>query len=256
MKRIISIICLALIVTCAIIACKKDNKTSSAPSDRITFGNTSGMNVVAYNTIINYSQSVELDIDRDGENDVLLASDCDGPMMTDYQTIYIQCLNENVRILSEDVEENYYKHYDTVIYPQDEYIVVDINITETGCGKIADDDILKTYSITKLTPCDEGSALNVSDNFYFYRFYTHFYNEDRAYYFPVPNSQSNDTLYYTNEFYVYHCTNFPVDEAKYMGIKLTKDGKSRLGWVKIELQTDTQSQRRVNIKVIETAIQK
>ena len=45
------------------------------------------------------------------------------------------------------------------------------------------------------------------------------------------------------------CDHFPMNEAKYIGFKLTEDGKSRLGWMRVIHHHD-------HVELLETAIQK
>ena len=42
---------------------------------------------------------------------------------------------------------------------------------------------------------------------------------------------------------------FPMNEAKYIGFKLTENNASRLGWMKVILHND-------HVELLETAIQK
>ena len=67
------------------------------------------------------------------------------------------------------------------------------------------------------------------------------YNEDEQY---VVRSENR---------YIYDCWNFPTNEEKYIGFKLTQNGKSRLGWLKIKLHP-TWGNSVVDTELIETAI--
>ena len=60
---------LALVSICAI-SCKKDTK----PADKIIFGNTEGMNVVNYDTILYMVGTLSMDLDQDGTDDLRLES--------------------------------------------------------------------------------------------------------------------------------------------------------------------------------------
>ena len=55
--------------------------------------------------------------------------------------------------------------------------------------------------------------------------------------------------------HIYDCWNFPTDEEKYIGFKLTQNGKSRLGWLKIKLHP-AWGNSVVDTELIETAIQR
>ena len=54
---------------------------------------------------------------------------------------------------------------------------------------------------------------------------------------------STDVILKDNDLY------FPFEEVRYIGYKLTENGKSRLGWMKVKLHTD-------GVELYETAIQK
>ena len=54
-----------------------------------------------------------------------------------------------------------------------------------------------------------------------------------------------------NSNYLYDCENFPSNIDKYIGFRITKDGTSRLGWLKLNLIGD----ETVKVHLIETAIQ-
>ena len=254
-KNILTIIFALMLIVGTIFSCKKEKPANYVLADTITFGNTTNMDVVEYDTTMHFVGCIPiiLDLDKDGQDDIKLKYDNIGSMIMDGEWVQIRCLHDDIELLGEDIEEDIYKHRDTTISVWSSGgVSVDVITVYTNCGKIADDDILEsTKSWFKLTDCDESVQMSTNDNFKVYD--NALYRDDIWYDAPMPYYSSNDTDYYDVTRYVYQCTNFPENEVRYIGFKLTKDEISRLGWLKLELLPGYQI---VDTKLLETAIQK
>lgn len=238
---------LALVSICAI-SCKKDTK----PADKIIFGNTEGMNVVNYDTILYMVGTLSMDLDQDGTDDLRLESRFEPTyegQTNDAQILTLHCLNENIALLGETVENESYIHRDTFISDEEEYTIVSHLLNYSTCEIEDEDDEVLSTTAFEATANAENDALNMSDNFssdnvVLFRENIEFILE------PVT---SNDTIYYSTQTYDFSCDNYETNTMTYIGFKLTRDGKSRLGWLKIYLYSLFGNV--VHAENLETAIQ-
>ena len=226
--------------------------------DRIYFGDTTGMIVTGYDHTLAYNEMwnpIIIDLNNDGTDDIKIGTYFDGPMMINVQTLTLYCLTNKVKLLGETVEKESYIHkrttygltlnynLDTVVSATSEYIY-------STCDKIADDDQVNTSSVFEVTAGDYDEEFSKDDNFKSTDIVL--FREDINY--PTMWShETEDTIFLSHQNYIYHCWNFPTDMEKYIGFKFTKNGESRLGWLKIELIATSGV---ANTRLIETAIQK
>ena len=129
-KQIPILIALALLTIGIISSCKKDpdpnnngqnNDTIPTVIDGIHFGDTTGMIVTTYNTIMEFDEHwlpFVLDLDGDGTDDMKIETYYDGPLaIGEFQELTLHCLNGQMhtRIHGESVEKESYSHRDTTI---------------------------------------------------------------------------------------------------------------------------------------------
>lgn len=235
-------------LTGLLVSCHKE------PEASITFGNTKGMRIENYDTLVGLGKTMVLDVDADGTDDLKLVSYFDGPLsIGEKQTLHLDCLNENVALLGDLLEAERYTHYDTII-DFNEHLFSDRPIVlyytkHNICEKISENDEVHISIQFTLSANNVNDPFSIDNHFESQRI--NLFKENLV---GGPNDniyESNDTLYVWNSDYYFDCDNFPTNTEKYIGFKITKDGKPRLGWLKLNLIGD----ETVNVHLIETAIQ-
>ena len=240
---------LTLTAICAMSSCKKDPK----PADKIIFGNTEGMNVVNYDTVLNVVGTLSMDLDQDGTDDLRLESRFEPTyegQTNDAQILTLYCLNENIALFGETVENESYIHRDTFITDEEGLTIVSHLLHYSTCEKEEDDDEVILTNVFVATANAEGDALSTTDNFLPEHVVLFRENIDIA----LEPITSNDTIYNSNQTYDFSCDNYETNTMTYIGFKLTRDGQSRLGWLKIYLSSNFGNV--VHTEIHETAIQR
>lgn len=244
MKKPASIL-LVLLVIGLIVSCHKEQEKN------ITFGNTRVMKIENYDKLIELGESMVFDIDNDGTNDLKLESWYDGPIAAgDYQVLRLHCLNENVALLGEMVDKQWYKHQDTTILNDNEFVIVLYFTVINYCEQLSENDEIHTTNQFVLSANDPNDTFSVDDFFKSDEVILFLDNDDSG---PLDNCiVSNDTTYMWDSSVVSDCNNFPTNTEKYIGFKITKDDTPHLGWLKLNLM----GSHTVKVHLIETAIQK
>ena len=278
-KHIPFLIALALLSISLISSCKKDpvpnndqnndqptdtipngNDTIPVVIDGIHFGDTTGMIVTTYNTIMGFDEHwlpFILDLDGDGTDDIKIETYYDGPLaIGQFQELTLHCLNGQMQISihGESVEKESFSHRDTTTTTYNDWTQIIYNYTYSTCGKIEENDPVSTTTVFEITANDFNDHLCLEDHFQ-YTNSTFLFREDIEYTLMDSPNEEEQIVTGSHTKHIYHCWNFPTDEEKYIGFKLTKNGTSRLGWLKIML-CPTWDGRVVNTKLIEIAIEK
>lgn len=244
MKKSFIFALLVLIVT-SFVSCHKE------PAKTITFGDTKGMKITPYGLTIAYNdeQLVPLDMDDNGEADILLKNYYDG-------IFQIPSLISNY-----PQEEPFQAEYtDRIVYTHFEYsysydnntgkVLVHMFVTESLCDKIAEEDEEKHSYDPMVQPHDSNDLLGLDNTFIGNEFklfaQDHLYPEWLWY-------ETEDSIFYHSEQYITHCENFPTETPFYIGIR-SCEKPYRLGWVKLMLHSVNNGEN-VNVELIETAIQ-
>lgn len=236
-----------------IVSCHKDPKPNESPNEQtneIRFGDTAGMTIIHFDTIVRLGETIELDIDADGSDDFELESYYDGPMMMDIQSLYLACLRDNVELLGEVVEKESYTHYDTTISTSWDgtITIVEYLTTYNTCEMLSEYDEVHPLSRFMVYANEANDLFRIDDCFQSTKVNLFLENTQAT----VNWDGSNDTInYYWTQKYIYDCNNFPTNTEKYIGFKITKDGKPRLGWLKLNLI----GVNTVEVHLLETAIQ-
>ncbi len=239
---------LALAAICIIPSCKKDPAQT-----KVVFGNSKGMSVTTYENsplVEQYghdSWGYFIDLNNDGQNDVQFHSQIIGsPGMGRYTVTELIC-HENIALLGDIINQQRFLHIDTVGYsPDDSIIYIYINHTIT-CNQIAEtDSIVSTNEKFSLYANNAGQSFDSGNSF----MSTNVTLKNRPYYYPIGGETTIENIVYQHM----HdekddCDTFPMDEEKYIGFKITKNDRSRLGWMKVILHHDY-------VELLETAIQK
>lgn len=240
------ILFMAVLLTGLLTSCHKE------PEKSIAIGNTQGMIIENLDTHIDLGKTLTLDIDADGNDDLKFVSYYDGPLGgTTFQMLHLDCLSENVALLGEITETEYYIHYDTATIDNENghtHVVYGTDINY--CEKVSEEDEVHTTSGFVLSASNLNDVFSVDDCFQSKEHYL--FIENKTTNGPVDNIQlSNDTTYVWISTVIRDCSYFPTNADKYIGFRITKDGTSRLGWLKLNLIGG----ETVNVHLIETAIQ-
>ena len=281
-KRIIIYGALALLAICIISSCKKDpdpnnngqnnelpsdtipngndtivppgNDTIPTVIDRIVFGDTTGMIVTTYNSIMGFDESwhpIILDLNGDGTDDIKIETYYDGPLaIGEFQTLTLYCLNNRIRLLGDNTVKESYTHRDTIVEQYNDYTIITYSYIYSTCGKTAENDPVHTSNTFEIFANDVDDTFALDDHFQSTNITL--FRQDVEYQLGNPNE---DIVYVDHNKYIYHCWNFPTDEEKYIGFSITQHDDSRYGWLKIKLNS-TWGGSVVDTELIETAIQK
>jgi len=255
-KQIPILIALTLITIGIISSCKKDPDPNDNSTNRIVFGDTTGMIVTTYNTIMEFDEHwipIVLDLDGDGTDDIKIETYYDGPLaIGEFQTLTLYCLNRQTEILADSVLKESYSHSETTIDTTNDYIITTRDYFYSTCEKTTEGDLVHTSKVFEVFANDYNDPYNVDNPFLSGN--VALFKEDVSYSLADPD-EVNHTVSVSSKKYIYSCWNFPTDEEKYIGFKFTKNGVSRLGWLKLKLHS-IGKRSVVNTELFETAIQK
>ena len=232
------------------------NDTIPPVIDGIRFGDTTGMKVTTYNTIMEFDDvwnPILLDLDGNGTNDIRIETYYDGPQaIGEFQELTLHCMD--ARIHGQTVEKESYSHHDTTITNYNGWTQIISNNIYSTCGKIDENDPVSISNVFEITANDFNDHLSFEDNFQ-YISSTFLFRENIE--FTLMNDPNEEELIVTGTHAknISSCWNFPTDEEKYIGFRITKNGNSRYGWLKIKLHP-TWGGKVVDTELIETAIQK
>ena len=233
------------------------NDTIPVVIDGIRFGDTTGMKVTTYNTIMEFDEAwnpIVLDLNNDGTNDIRIETYYDGPLaIGQFQELTLHCLS-SIKIHGESIEKESYSHRDTTITNYNGWTQIISNYTYSTCGQIDENDPVSTSNVFEITANDFNDPLSFEDNFQFINS-TFLFREDVEYTLMNDPNEEEQIITGSHNKHIYSCWNFPTDEEKYIGFRITKNGNSRYGWLKIKLHP-TWGGKVVDTELIETAIQK
>jgi hypothetical protein len=248
---------LALAAVCIIPSCEKEtngNGQGEEPvANKITFGDYEGMDVVIYDTILHMVGTLSMDLDQDGIDDLKVESRFEPSyegQTFDAQILNLYCLNESIALFGETVENESYIHQDTFITDDEGLTIVSHLLHYSTCEKEEDDDEVILTNAFVATANAEGGALSTTDNFLSEHVVLFRENIDIA----LEPITSSDTIYNSTQTYDFSCDNYETNTMTYIGFKLTRDGQSRLGWLKIYLSSNFGNV--VHTEIHETAIQR
>ncbi|MBQ3355232.1 MAG: hypothetical protein IJL04_02585 [Bacteroidales bacterium] len=198
----------------------------------IALGETTGMMVTVYDsTYIGLGETMKLDIDGDGEDDLKIRSYYDGPHMESTQILTLHCLNDEIALRCEMKKKESYQHFDTIVEEYAGILGVLYLSVYNSCEPMGENDVIQNVNALMPSASDAGDLVSV-DDFFQSKVITLFREDIQE---ARLDHVSNDTSYFYRSVYLYQCDNFPTNAEKYIGIKLTKDGMTRLGWLKINL---------------------
>ena len=246
MKQL-SFFAMALLLVASIASCKKDTTNG-----KVVFGNTHGMTVTSYDSTFyieqygHFSWGNTVDLDGDGQKDIQFHSENVGSAGLGHDIVTtLHCLNENVALLGDVVNQERYLHRDSTFYTEDSiHWTCGIYINYTCDKSDENDSILSTTEKLALYANNAGDTFDTNSTF----MSTNVILKNWSYQYPGGQESIGDTFYWYMIREKNDCDYFPMEEEKYIGFKLTENSKSRLGWMKVILHYD-------HVELLETAIQ-
>jgi len=242
MKKIGLIILTILSIT----SCKKDKK-------EIVFGDYSKMSIDYYDTILiggyNDAKKIDIDINKDKVPDIRLISEVWGSQGVGLNPCSkIWCLNRNTKILGYDKTDTLFLNRLTRIFPGPDNTTEIYNYYNFTCHRIDESDtILAVYKNDfKIAPKNKKEHLSLDDTF---KSDSITLIDDSYYYPDYREEYSEDTVRYTVTSFYNDCNSFPLDEIKYIGLKIQFDNSEKFGWIKLSIID------KFKIFILETAIQ-
>ena len=238
------VLALALAAVCIIQSCGKEEQAKT-----ITFGDSKGMNVVSYDSIIG-NRCIYLDIDNDGVKDFSLDNSYDSLTDSAPQTVCVISLNPKFEFQGEITEKTVYLHCDYNYIEELDKVKAYANCTYSYCDKITDNDEVEQCNELLVYPHETNELLGLDDEFagsQLFLFRKDYSFQDQNLY------EDGDTTYVYTTSYIYHCENFPIDTPFYIGFRSSVK-QDVLGWIKLALRPINEGNN-VNLELIETAIQ-
>jgi hypothetical protein len=157
--------------------------------------------------------------------------------------------NNNLAELQCDYNlQTYYWHIDTVAEQTDSLFYLHVYHYE-ACEMIAEDDEpLGPYAEINIVAKDKDEQLSNEAQFV----------TDQRLSLYIPDYEridgylgiGYDSVEIDHVVFDYHCYKFPTGDEKYIGVKVTKNGRERLGWIKLFIHPGGM------VDLLETAIQK
>lgn len=248
MKKL-SFFAMALLIVVCIISCKKDPAQA-----KVVFGNNKGMSVTPYDSsqllVVQYSHTswgYTIDINNDGKADIQFHSEITGSPAVGHDIVTkLNCLNENVALLGDIINQEKYLNINSTLYTEDSVLWINVVSKTYTCEQITEtDSVISTTE--KLTNIDHnfGDSYGLDDSF----MNTDVILKNRSYDYPDGEETIGNVTYHHMIHDKNDCDYFPMDEEKYIGFKLTENNKTSLGWMKLILHRD-------HVELLETAIQK
>ncbi|MBO6024990.1 MAG: hypothetical protein J6P83_09085 [Bacteroidales bacterium] len=261
-KQILLFSVLTLLTISIVSSCKKDPNPSNneQPTDTIPvvttdlrFGDTTGMIVTHYDSIMEFDDwhPFVLDLNGGGNDDIKIETVYDGPLaIGEFQKLTLYCLNGHTELLADSIVKESYSHRETTYDTIDDFVVITHAFIFSTCDKIDENDPVNTSKVFEALAKDDGDSFGIDDPYLSGNVVL--FRQDVEYSWADPTEETVDVSYNKS---TYHCWNFPTDEEKYIGFRITQHGNSRYGWLKIKLHS-TWNGKVVNTELIETAIQK
>ena len=240
---------LVLAVFCGMASCHKDENEVRT----ITYGDYTGMRVKTYDQ----SDIIQQDsfcwiypidfVSLNFQAELLLYMSLEPiPGSTNAVSYFIR--NNNLAELQCDYNlQMYYRHIDTIAEQTDSLFYLHVYDYD-ACEMIADDDEpLGLYDNISIIGKDKDEQLSNEAQFVT--------NNKLLLYVPYNETRDsfwigNDSVEIVHMVHDHHCYKFPTGEEKYIGVKVTKNGREHLGWIKLLIHPGGM------IDLIETAIQK
>jgi hypothetical protein len=259
---------LALAVVCVMPSCEKEpngNGQGEEPSsNKITFGNYEGMDVVTYDSIEwEYYHTDDYDkswyigdfVMKDPRFKFELFSELSSyptGLARNHYNIFIGSPMLTLSFHTMVIDNEVFQHADSTVHQTDSVPIIYIDYKRT-CSKIEEaDPLYETYETVTLV--QHGKDDELASNFtYDASSSMQLYESSMEFPYYLNPEVTEATVYESFSIAPTDCFNMPLDEAFYLGIKCKDDNRERLGWIKIIIDTDANGQYRA--RPLESAIQ-
>ncbi len=246
-----------LFISLILVICSCDDHSGSSDpnpisknEDLIIIGDTTNMVINALNedAFVGYNgeSTYELDIDDDGESD-LLFNGFRFQMMAYGISYYttISCLSSKIKLLTYPQPDSIFISKDTTQYISDGKLNI-YYITSYLCQKKYNRDVFHSLTDTMLNPLQLLDTLRISSKFENKKF--EIIRKHKSY----PSDifyESKDTIKYKITHFITGCRYFPKNDTSYVGFVKEVKEKQKLGWIKLYC-VDSQT------FILKTALQK
>jgi hypothetical protein len=229
-------ILIILIIAPIILCCRKNDMSGIR---EIKTGTHENMIINNYDTLFSWKNNSPnfyyVDIDKNGENDIEIASEISGPRpIVGYSNKFvITCLNSNIQLLvnysadtiflEKKVRLSYYADNSVEKYLYSNY----------RCQRITSrDSVFKIIQSYQLIQLEDNDIIRMDNTFKSDTFTI----REQAYSDP-PEALGivSDTAVFEQKTYYNDCYNFPFYKVRYIGLKQKNE---KLGWIKILLLND------------------
>jgi hypothetical protein len=235
-------------------SCEKDKPEPGINRDNIVFGEYTNMNVVQFDTIISggYYDGKEFEIDFDGDNinDVRISSWIWGsPGMGMHPHSSVISLHEGICFQGNLTNDTLFLNHETRYYERPNNIMEIHDYYKYTYERLsAEDSILRiNYDIFEPGLFNRKDVMSKDD---FFRADSISIKESLNYN-SIPNiTQKGDTTIYRYESSYSNNFVFPQGSIRFIGIRLNKENKSKLGWLKLSIE------EYFRVTILETALQK
>jgi hypothetical protein len=235
------------------LSCSRDSIFSGQNRNTVQFGNYNNMQISYPDTVImgGYNQGTFFTIDFDGNglDDIGLESSIPGsPGMGMHPQSRIFCLHDDVALLGYlENDTSFLNRYVQIMNGPNQTIEIYENLNVTCYRMDPQDSILSIdYDKFQLKASSKEEDFSLSDSF----------NTDTlrlstdSFGYPYDILHiSQDTVKYTRRNYFSGCNSFPENEILYIGLRIKKNDKHKLAWIKLSISD------KYKIFLLETAIQ-
>ncbi len=233
MKKNSPYILALLIFALLLIQCKKDEQHNSS----INLSNESGMNIVNYDTLIwggyNKPVAVELDLDRNGQNDIRLVSNQPGSLGSGvFPIAQIQCLNGDFGLAGLRLTDTTFVHWDTSYVVSTGHVSV-YCIRYLTCERSNKKDSVEALIPNHFNLKDFGVNDVIKQTGDFHGDTFTLGKTQSIFGVPELIGVSNDSTFYLVNRSLDNCYSMPNGVERYLAFK--RIGSNQMGWIKLTL---------------------
>ena len=236
-----------------ICACKKkENDDPYIRSSTVEIGDYTNMLRHIYDSVIicqGFSATIDLDMDNDKISDIRLISRIWGSTgLGHHPRSEVYCLTENVSISGYYTSDTTFFSFDQSSYIGSDSTVHIDEYYRYSCHKISDHDTIVNIESNsfKVLAKKQNDKINLQDVFKTASIIL----SDESYSLPPYTIYKQDTVIRKFEFIGNDCNTFPLNDVKFLGIRIMNGNEIKYGWIKLSIIDKNR------IVVFETAIQK
>ena len=218
-------------------------------SDYLVIGDTSNTLFINYDSLeikaeVPSNISYELDIDLDGNNDIVFHISSGGGQSYSQSKVSIRSLDSTIMFSGFDTYDTLYYHsYIDTVYR--DYVLIRFHNDHRYCERIDSSSTEKISEYYRVNQYKKGDTLHLSDFFKS--------NDIPLWYgvstYSYPFYETLDTVKVIMGEFFHGCNNFPLDAVN-LGFRQKVSDEIKLGWIKFKMESGSY------ITLYQTAIQK